>query len=210
MGCPWTTSVSLFWVQKRDREGREQWEVLVHLPNYHMVTIFWTYVWICNGVWHSWKFRHNQISEYIRITQFTRTNVKIYLCKKMYEYLNIFKYLSNVYTLTHSQTSEYIRRNKFDTNKCPNIFVQEKIDTTECPNKYLLPIYSNIWIYWSNSALCNQSWTERNVHKKYSGLLAKTLMRSFGLCLHTYWRRLILIRAKRYSPVYQNCSNSTL
>ena len=67
-----------------------------------------------------------------------------YLCKKMYEYLNIFKYLSNVYTLTHSQTSEYIRRNKFDTNKCPNIFVQEKIDTTECPNKYLLPIYSNI------------------------------------------------------------------
>ena len=134
-------------------------------------------------MWHSWKFRHKRISEYIRIKKFTRTNVWIYSYKKidwnecpnkysywkLCEYSNILEYSSSFYTLTHSQTnvriysykqiwhewiSEYIRIRKFGMN--------------ECPNKYLWPKYLNIRIlkyirhtllWWSTPCCCSCSWS---------------------------------------------------
>ena len=102
----------------------------------------------CPNIFVSTKL-HEWISEYIH-TNFFDTNEcpNKYSYWKLHEYSNIFEYSSRFYTLTHSPTnvriysykqiwhermSEYIRKRKIDTNKCPNI--------------YSWPIYSNIRIF---------------------------------------------------------------
>ena len=93
-----------------------------------------------NRVWHSWKFRHVWISEYIRINKFTRTNVRIYSYKKfdtnecpnkysywkLYEYSNIFEYSACFHSLLLNTLM----------NECPNIFIQTNLTRT------------NVRIYW--------------------------------------------------------------
>ena len=103
------------------------------------------------------KNLHERISEYIRIKKFTRTNVRIYSCTKfdtnecpnkhshwiLYEYLNIFEYSSNSYTLTYSWTNVRIYSYKKIWHERMYEFIcKRKIDTNECPNKYSSPIYS--------------------------------------------------------------------
>ena len=112
---------------------------------------------------------HEWISEYICINLFTRTNVRIkYLYWKLYEYLNIFKYLSSFDT--HGRMSEYIHTDKFGTNECPNIFVKEKliqinVQINIC-DQYIR-IYSNI--FWTDFALCGcESWREIRIFRFYN------------------------------------------
>ena len=107
---------------------------------------------------------HEWISEYIH-ANFVYTNEcpNKYSYWKLHEYSNIFEYSSRFYTLRHSPTnvriysykqiwqarmSEYIRKRKIDTNKCPNI--------------YSWPIYLNIWIF---KYICHTALVERS---KYS------------------------------------------
>ena len=129
------------------------WALYIPTPEFLSKNCEHLFKWMWTIVWHSWKFWHERIFEYIRIKRFTRTNVRIYSNKKLdrnecpnkylywklCEYSNIVKYLSSFYTLTHSQTnwheriSEYICIRKFDTN--------------ECSDKYLSPKYLNIQIF---------------------------------------------------------------
>ena len=67
--------------------------------------------------------------------------IHIHFSSNIQEYSNIYL----VFTLYHTyeRMSKYICTNKFDTNKCMNIFVK-KIDSNKCLNKYLkMRIYSS-------------------------------------------------------------------
>ena len=70
---------------------------------------------------------HERMFEYIRIKNLTRTNVRINI--RIENLINIRRYsnIHIVFTLlhTHERISEDIRTNKFDMNKCPNIFVSK-------------------------------------------------------------------------------------
>ena len=106
-------------------------------------------------MWHSWKFRHEQISEYISINKFTRTHVRIniYIENCTNIQIHIFEYSSNLYTLTHSWMNVRIHSYKQIWHKWMSEYIHiRKIDTNECPNKYLWPKYLNIRIYSSQSA----------------------------------------------------------
>ena len=68
------------------------------------------------------------MSEYIRMTNLTRMNVRINIRIENCMNIRMYSNIRLVFTLyhTHEWMSEYIRTNKFGTNECPNIFVKEK------------------------------------------------------------------------------------
>ena len=120
------------------------------------------------------------MSKYICIKKFTRTNVWINICWKLYEYSNCFKY----YNLTHSGTNIRIYSYKQIWHEWMSEYIHKrKIDTNECLNKYLWPIYSNIWIYPVHSDLvyrepkeyrtCGHPWRPHAKCKSGEGILKK-------------------------------------
>ena len=122
-------------------------------------------IYVQTRVWHSWKFWHNRISEYIWTKKITRTNVRIYsffftrtnvginihrnkfdtnecpnkyLYWKLYEYSNIFEYSSSFYTLTHWRTNVRIYLYKQIWYERMSDYIRKrKIDTNECPNIFI-------------------------------------------------------------------------
>ena len=101
-------------------------------------------------MWHSWKFGHKWISEYIRIKIFTQTNIRIYLYKNLtrtdaqigirLENCTNIQIYSNIclgfYTLTHWRMNVWIYSNKQIWYKRMSEYIRKrKIDR------------NNIWIY---------------------------------------------------------------
>ena len=132
------------------------------LTEYDFVTNYVISEYIVSRKWYE------QISEYICIKKFTRTNIWIYSYKKfdsnecpnkysywkLCEYSNILEYSSSFYTLTHSRTNVRIYSYKqIWRERISEYICLSKFDTRECSNKYLWPKYSNIRIYSSHSGL---------------------------------------------------------
>ena len=69
------------------------------------------------------KKLHERMSEYLRMKNLTRTNVRINICIENGTNIQIYLNIRMIFTLyhTHEPMSEYIRSNKFNTNECPNI-----------------------------------------------------------------------------------------
>ena len=99
------------------------------------------------------KKLQKQISKYI-CTIFFDTNEcpNKYLSWKLYKYSNIFKYSSSFNT--HEWMSEYIRTNKFDTNK----YIRKKLICTNvciyCDPYIWIFEYSNIFVTLWYFVLC--------------------------------------------------------
>ena len=94
------------------------------------------------------------MSEYIRIKDLTRTKIRIIFAWKLDDYSNTFECSNSFHT--HVRMSEYIHMNKFDMNKCQNIFVLE--NQYERISEYIFMTniveYLNIFI----TLWCNPYW----------------------------------------------------
>ena len=132
-------------------------------------------------VWHSWKFPHKQISEYIHIKKIIRTNVQIYSYKKFHKnecpnkYLSwkLYEYSTSFHTLKHSQTNVRIYSYKEIGHKGMSEYICiEKLIQTNICDQYL-------WIFeYMRHTLILFLNSKLNLHDKHwnYGSIAGVLM----------------------------------